>query len=144
MVPPEAIRTTIAKAPPVPPSVHLSKDVCERLQWRRAPDNHGVDRHTAEDEHERIERILIAGALQNLDVAHWGKHFITTITDDSFLIKRDLEKIADEEELGGLYIARSNVESELFDAEQSGRAYKDLAEAERASRSIKTVNLKCD
>ena len=36
----------------------------------RVPDNHGVDRRTAEDEHERIECILIAGALQNVDVAH--------------------------------------------------------------------------
>ena len=71
-----------------------------------------------------------------------GKHFITTITDDSFSFKRDLDKIAAEAELDGLYIVRSNVEPELFDAEQTVRAYKDLAKVERAFRSMKTVDLK--
>ena len=71
-----------------------------------------------------------------------GKHFITTITDDSFSFKRDLDKIATEAELDGLYIVRSNVEPELFDAEQTVRAYKDLAKVERAFRNMKTVDLK--
>ena len=53
-----------------------------------------------------------------------GKHFITTISDDSFSFARDLENIAAEEELDGLYIVRSNVEPELFDAEQTVTAYK--------------------
>ncbi len=71
-----------------------------------------------------------------------GKHFTTTITDDSFSFVRDLDKIAAEEELDGLYIVRSNVEPELFDAEQTVTAYKDLAKVERAFRSMKTVDLK--
>ena len=71
-----------------------------------------------------------------------GKHFITTISDDSFSFARDLEKIAAEAELDGLYIVRSNVEPELFDAEQTVTAYKDLAKVERAFRSMKTVDLK--
>ena len=71
-----------------------------------------------------------------------SKHFLTTITDDSFSFARDLEKIAAEEELDGLYIVRSNVEPELFDADQTVRAYKDLAKVERAFRSMKTVDLK--
>ena len=58
-----------------------------------------------------------------------GKHFLTTITDDSFSFARDLEKIAAEEELDGLYIVRSNVEPELFDADQTVQAYIDLAGA---------------
>ena len=37
---------------------------------------------------------------------------------------------------------RSNVEPELFDADQTVRAYKDLAKVERAFRSMKTVDLK--
>ncbi len=37
---------------------------------------------------------------------------------------------------------RSNVEPELFDAEQTVTAYKDLAKVERAFRSMKTVDLK--
>ena len=71
-----------------------------------------------------------------------GKHFITTITDDSLSFARDLENIAAEKELDGLYIVRSNVEPELFDAEQTVTAYKDLAKVERAFRSMKTVDLK--
>ena len=72
-----------------------------------------------------------------------GKHFSTTISDDSFSFARDLEQIAVEEELDGLYIVRSNVEPELFDnAEQTVTAYKDLAKVERAFRSMKTVDLK--
>ena len=66
----------------------------------------------------------------------------STITDDSFSFERDLDKIATEEELDGLYIVRSNVEPELFDAEQTVTAYKDLAKVERAFRSMKTVDLK--
>ena len=71
-----------------------------------------------------------------------GKHFLTTITDDSFSFERDHDKIATEAELDGLYIVRSNVEPALFDADQTVRAYKDLAKVERAFRSMKTVDLK--
>ena len=71
-----------------------------------------------------------------------GKHFITEIKEDSFTFRRDLEKIAAEEELDGLYIVRCNVEPELFAAEQTVRAYQDLAKVERAFRSMKTVDLK--
>ena len=71
-----------------------------------------------------------------------SKHFLTTITDDSFSFERDHDKIATEAELDGLYIVRSNVEPELFDADQTVRAYKDLAKVERAFRSMKTVDLK--
>ena len=71
-----------------------------------------------------------------------SKHFITEISEDSFTFRRDLEKIAAEEELDGLYLVRSNVEPELFDADQTVRAYKDLAKVERAFGSMKTVDLK--
>ena len=37
---------------------------------------------------------------------------------------------------------RSNVEPELFDADQTVRAYQDLSKVERAFRSLKTVALK--
>ena len=71
-----------------------------------------------------------------------AKHFSTEISDDSFTFRRDQEKIATEEELDGLYIVRANVEPELFSAEHTVRAYKDLAKVERAFRSMKTVDLK--
>ncbi len=71
-----------------------------------------------------------------------AKHFITEIGDDSFTFRRDQDKIAAEEDLDGLYVVRSNVESELLDADQTVSAYKDLSKVERAFRSLKTVDLK--
>ena len=71
-----------------------------------------------------------------------AKHFVTTITDESFSFQRHEAGIADEQQLDGLYIVRSNVEPEQFDAAQTVRAYKDLAKVERAFRSLKTVDLK--
>ncbi len=71
-----------------------------------------------------------------------AKHFVTTITDDTFSYRRDEDKIAAEQQLDGLYIVRSNVAPERFDAAQTVRAYKNLAQVERAFRSLKSVNLK--
>lgn len=71
-----------------------------------------------------------------------AKHFITAITDETFSFRRDDEKIAAEEALDGIYIVRSNVEPEQFDAALTVRAYKDLSNVERAFRSLKSVDLK--
>ena len=71
-----------------------------------------------------------------------AKHVITTITDEVFTFRRDEEKIAAEQALDGIYIVRSNVEPERFDAAQTVRAYKDLSKVERAFRSLKSVDLK--
>ena len=71
-----------------------------------------------------------------------AKHLITTITEDTFTYRRDQDQIAAEEQLDGLYIVRSNVEPDQFDATQTVRAYKDLAKVERAFRSLKSVDRK--
>ena len=71
-----------------------------------------------------------------------AKHFQTDITDESFIFRRDEEQIAAEQQLDGIYIVRSNVEPEQFDAAQTVRAYKDLSKVERAFRSLKSVDLK--
>ena len=71
-----------------------------------------------------------------------AKHFRTDITDESFTFRRDEEQIAAEQQLDGIYIVRSNVEPEQFDAAQTVRAYKDLSTVERAFRSLKSVDLK--
>ena len=71
-----------------------------------------------------------------------AKHFVTDITDERFTYRRNDEKIAAEEQLDGIYIVRSNVEPERFDAAQTVRAYKDLSKVERAFRSLKSVDLK--
>ena len=71
-----------------------------------------------------------------------AKHFVTEITDERFTYRRNEEKIAAEQQLDGIYIVRSNVEPERFDAAQTVRAYKDLAKVERAFRCFKSVDLK--
>ena len=73
-----------------------------------------------------------------------AKHFVTTITDDTFTFHRDDERIATEQQLDGLYIVRSIPanEPEQFDAAQTVRAYKDLSKVERAFRCLKSVDLK--
>ena len=71
-----------------------------------------------------------------------AKHFVTTITDEAFTFRRDEERVAAEVQLDGLYIVRSNVEPDQFDAAQTVRAYKDLSKVERAFRCFKSVDLK--
>ena len=90
--------------------------------------------------HEPSRQVLGVGKVINGHKV--GKHFVTEISEDSFSFAREMEKIAAEEELDGLYIVRSNVEPELFDADQTVRAYKDPSKVERAFRSFKTVDLK--
>ena len=71
-----------------------------------------------------------------------GKHFILTITEESFSYQRDAVRIAEEAALDGIYVIRSSVSKEELDTEEIVRAYKDLTGVERAFRSYKTVDLK--
>jgi transposase len=70
------------------------------------------------------------------------KHFELEIKDDSFSYRRREEQIAEEAALDGLYVVRTSLTEELFSAEQTVAAYKDLAKVERAFRSMKSVDLK--
>jgi hypothetical protein len=71
-----------------------------------------------------------------------GKHFRLEICTDSFRYQRDEEAIAAEAALDGIYIVRTSLPADTLKAEQTVRAYKGLAVAERAFRSLKTVDLK--
>ena len=70
-----------------------------------------------------------------------AKHFRITITDDSLSFARDHAAIAMEAALDGFYVLRTNVPAEALDAADTVRAYKSLANVERAFRSLKTVDL---
>ena len=70
-----------------------------------------------------------------------GKHFTITITDRTFRSQRDEAAIAAEAALDGLYVIRTNVPAAGLLAPETVRAYKRLAEVERAFRSLKTVDL---
>jgi transposase len=71
-----------------------------------------------------------------------AKHFRLEIEATSFRYQRDESKIAEEATLDGIYVIRTNVPAERLGAEETVRAYKNLCRAERAFRSLKTVDLK--
>ena len=70
-----------------------------------------------------------------------AKHFALTITDDHFAFARNVDAIEAESQLDGVYVIRTNVSAAELPAPEVVRAYKDLSQAERAFRSLKTVDL---
>ncbi len=71
-----------------------------------------------------------------------SKHLRLHITEDLFRYERDEAHIAAEAALDGIYVVRTSLTAGTLDANQTVRAYKGLATAERAFRSLKTVDLK--
>jgi transposase len=70
-----------------------------------------------------------------------AKHFEITITQTAFTYARKTEAIAAEARLDGIYVLRTSVSEDVLGAEDTVRAYKDLAKVERAFRCLKTVDL---
>ena len=71
-----------------------------------------------------------------------AKHFSIEISEQSFRYSRNQPRIAAEAALDGIYVIRTNLESQRIDAENAVRSYKRLAAIERAFRCLKTVDLK--
>jgi hypothetical protein len=82
---------------------------------------------------------LAAGAVLNRHKV--AKHFILTITDDTFGFERNTEAIEAEGKLDGFYVIRTNLDKATLATSDVVRVYKSLSQAERAFRSIKTVDL---
>jgi len=82
---------------------------------------------------------LAAGAVLNRHKV--AKHFILTITDDAFGFERNVEAIEAEGRLDGFYVIRTNLDKTTLGTSDVVRVYKSLSQAERAFRSIKTVDL---
>lgn len=70
-----------------------------------------------------------------------AKHFELAITDEAFRFTRKTEAIAEEARFDGFYVLRTSLSAEQADTAATVRAYKSLAQVERAFRSIKTVDL---
>ena len=70
-----------------------------------------------------------------------AKHFALTITHTDFAFSRKHDDIAAEARLDGIYVIRTSLAAKALDDSASVRAYKSLAQVERAIRSIKTVDL---
>jgi transposase len=83
--------------------------------------------------------IMIGAVVNRHKVA---KHFRLAVSEHNFTFERDVEAIASEASLDGIYVIRTSVAAADLDAPTTVRAYKGLSHAERAFRSLKTVDLK--
>lgn len=70
-----------------------------------------------------------------------GKHFTITMGEGSFSYERNEEKIREEEALDGIYVIRTSEPRDRLSAEDTVRSYKNLAQVERAFRSLKGIDL---
>src|SRR6266481_4364857 len=70
------------------------------------------------------------------------KHFRLTIEETGFSCVRDDASIAREVALDGIYVVRTSVPAAALGSDEAVRAYKRLAQVERAFRSLKSVDLK--
>jgi hypothetical protein len=82
---------------------------------------------------------LAVGAV--IDHYKMAKHFTVTIADDALTFTRAAAQIAAEAALDGIYVLRTSLKPETLDAFSTVKAYKQLAQAERAFRTLKTVDL---
>ena len=71
-----------------------------------------------------------------------GKHFETRIGDGQFSFSRRQEAIVREAQLDGIYVIRTSEPEAALPAEQAVRRYKNLAQVERAFRTLKGVDLR--
>jgi transposase len=76
-----------------------------------------------------------------VDKYKMAKHFTLAITDADFSFARKQDAIDAEARLDGIYVVRTNLAAPTLDDSATVRAYKSLAQVERAIRSIKTVDL---
>lgn len=70
-----------------------------------------------------------------------AKHFDLEITEGHFRYRRREEGVSQEAALDGIYVVRTRVAKDRLDAAGVVRAYKDLANVEKAFRSMKSVDL---
>ena len=71
-----------------------------------------------------------------------GKHFEVSIADGHFHFTRRTEAIQHETEMDGLYVIRTSEPRQALSAEDTVRSYKNLAQVERAFRTLKGMDLR--
>src|SRR6516165_2518849 len=76
-----------------------------------------------------------------IDHYKMAKHFTVAITDDGLAFTRNMAQIDAEAALDGIYVVRTSLAAETLDAAATVKAYKQLANAERAFRSLKTIDI---
>src|ERR1700719_1444575 len=84
------------------------------------------------------DKIAIGAVIDRYKMA---KHFALAITDDDVTFERKTAQINAEAALDGIYVLRTSLKPETLDAASTVKTYKQLAQVERAFRSIKTVDI---
>jgi hypothetical protein len=69
------------------------------------------------------------------------KHFLLEIDHERFDYRRNQERIAEEAALDGIYVLRTNAPTNELSGAEVVRSYKQLAEVERAFRTLKSIEL---
>ena len=69
------------------------------------------------------------------------KHFLFEIDDERFDYRRNQARIEEEAALDGIYVLRTSVPGEELAGADVVRSYKQLAEVERAFRTLKSIDL---
>jgi len=70
-----------------------------------------------------------------------AKHFVPHIDEGRFDFEKNEESIAAEAALDGVYVIRTSLPEEKMEAAEAVRSYKNLANVERAFKSLKSVDL---
>lgn len=70
-----------------------------------------------------------------------AKHYDLAIANGAFRYERKIEQIEREAALDGIYVIRTNVSAERLATDDIVRTYKQLANVERAFRTLKSVDL---
>jgi hypothetical protein len=89
--------------------------------------------------HGKAEIGLAVGAVCNRYKVK--KHFLLEIADERFDYQRNQERIAEEAVLDGIYVLRTSVPAAELAEADIVRSYKQLAEVERAFRTLKSIEL---
>jgi hypothetical protein len=87
----------------------------------------------------RAEIGIAVGAV--LDKYKMAKHFAVRIGEESLSFHRKGESIAQEARLDGIYVVRTSVPAAAMMPAETVQTYKDLAQVERAFRSLKSGDL---
>jgi Transposase DDE domain len=101
---------------------------------------------------EKIKARVLAGRLEGRDkiglrigkvISKYkvAKHFDLDIKDGAFNFAVNADRVAAEAALDGLYVIRTSVAAETMSSEAAVLNYKKLAEAERAFRTLKGIDL---
>jgi len=83
--------------------------------------------------------VKVGRAINRFKVA---KHFVLDIQDGHFTFARNLESIAREQRLDGIYVIRTSEAAPRLGAQDTVRAYKSLGQVEQAFRCLKRLDLR--